>query len=217
MHSPEFPSSQTGMSEQEARHLFEAVTANGQLNLMLLHAGQWQDRVGPVSTFTTRWNADFFRNFYPDLERDDVIGFRSLARIEGQSWVDLKSLVYFYPMQEALGEDQAVWEINYFEDKLRAQIDGSSPLSWTPENHRASTSPAVRRRLEEGMSRPVRVFGALVAYDKLKHGGQDNEWRRHLPKVHDILGLTDTEIMLTNDLYEEVLRRRDESHSWLTD
>lgn len=198
---------QGGLSAEELAALEVQLTnADPPLSYFLALSGHWSESSLPRVDLTNSWAMPFYRGFYPELPSEDKSAYRTLCRLDGDVWLDLKRLLYWMPARDymlAHGQPAAteIAQVNYIVDRLQPKLNGL-PLDLADEAdyEAAWTSEVVRKRIEEGMSRQLRVFSAMAARSALDSRNTDAV--THLGFVEEsVLDLTADEQLLVSNLY----------------
>lgn len=188
--------------------------ADPQLSYYLSLSGYWNEDSHPRSDLTNYWNMPFYRGFYPDLPEDDILGYRVLATQDGDAWIRVKKVIYWSPVKDYNSRNNTDY-IEYYDwelEKLKSLVDGKPLDQYDRElQELAPRSTLIQERLEQGMSRGARVFGALIglrgwhANDSVEIGRLDSE-------LFDALGLSDEERDLSRELITDIYPRAYETN-----
>jgi|GEM_PF-6164846 len=196
----------------EIKHQYEHIQSDlPHLKYLLAMSGSWTNRPAdraPTkfrSTMSYGWNVPFYRGFYPDLPEGDILGYRTLATIDGNAIVHLSDISH------QLKPGHPGRYLDFDLDSLQPLVDGGSMSDIRLlDIDRINKSSAAQKRLEQGMPRGMRVFAAMIPLDHLSRSedAEDIDMQAHKNKLFDILDLNEEERGLTQGILQRIHDQR---------
>ena len=159
------------------------------MEYFLALSGGWDREREPRVDLTLNWNAPFYKGLYPGLEDEDILSFRTLARIDGEAWIELNAL-----MAECRADDREEEWVEIFAENADSIVNGIQKQSEESSRSEAAGSTSiVIGRIEQGMSRQLRMLSAMIVLHSAV-AGKSSESLDSLNTVQDVLRLSEAEL-----------------------